>query len=75
MDVCMCVFTFMSAGPENPWLIETYILSVPRPCASVFGQEIFQFGLVPSDTDFRIFRDFGHIPGIETYLFYIICEI
>ncbi|XP_025109431.1 endoplasmic reticulum metallopeptidase 1-like [Pomacea canaliculata] len=52
-------------GPENPWLIETYILSVPRPCASVFGQEIFQFGLVPSDTDFRIFRDFGHIPGLD----------
>ncbi|KAK7484073.1 hypothetical protein BaRGS_00024685 [Batillaria attramentaria] len=52
-------------GPEHPWLIETYIASTPYPHTSVMGQEIFQSGLVPSDTDFRIFRDYGHIPGLD----------
>ena len=50
-------------GPDHPWLIETYIAAAPYPHSSVIGQEIFQAGLVPSDTDFRIFRDYGKIPG------------
>ncbi|XP_001640905.2 endoplasmic reticulum metallopeptidase 1 [Nematostella vectensis] len=52
-------------GPEHPWLIKTYTEVAPYPSAQVLGQEIFQSGLIPSDTDFRIFRDYGHIPGID----------
>ena len=52
-------------GPKNPWLPKVYSQAVPYPFASVFAQEIFQAGVVPSDTDFRIFRDFGNIPGID----------
>ncbi|XP_076462443.1 endoplasmic reticulum metallopeptidase 1-like [Babylonia areolata] len=52
-------------GPDHPWLIETYIAAAPHPHSSVIGQEIFQGGLVPSDTDFRIFRDYGKIPGLD----------
>uniref|UniRef100_A0A8C1KKX7 Endoplasmic reticulum metallopeptidase 1 n=1 Tax=Cyprinus carpio TaxID=7962 RepID=A0A8C1KKX7_CYPCA len=52
-------------GPENPWLVQAYARAAVHPFASVVGQEIFQSGLIPSDTDFRIFRDFGNIPGID----------
>ncbi|XP_042577106.1 endoplasmic reticulum metallopeptidase 1-like isoform X3 [Cyprinus carpio] len=52
-------------GPENPWLVQAYARAAVHPFATVVGQEIFQSGLIPSDTDFRIFRDFGNIPGID----------
>uniref|UniRef100_A0A8C8GE94 Endoplasmic reticulum metallopeptidase 1 n=1 Tax=Oncorhynchus tshawytscha TaxID=74940 RepID=A0A8C8GE94_ONCTS len=52
-------------GPENPWLIQAYKHAAKHPFASVVGQEIFQRRLIPSDTDFRIYRDFGNIPGID----------
>ncbi|XP_026081649.1 endoplasmic reticulum metallopeptidase 1 [Carassius auratus] len=52
-------------GPENPWLVQAYARAAIYPFASVVGQEIFQSRLIPSDTDFRIFRDFGNIPGID----------
>ncbi|XP_050400942.1 endoplasmic reticulum metallopeptidase 1 [Patella vulgata] len=52
-------------GPENPWLIRSYIESVKYPSASVFNQEIFQTGKIPGDTDFRIFRDYGNLAGLD----------
>ncbi|XP_011872010.1 PREDICTED: endoplasmic reticulum metallopeptidase 1-like [Vollenhovia emeryi] len=53
------------AGPHNPWIIEMYAKSVPYPYASSLAQEIFESGIVPGDTDFRIFRDFGKISGLD----------
>ena len=56
-------------GPKHPWLAAAYSRSVPFPHASVVAQEIFQAGVIPSDTDFRIFRDHGGIPGIDMAFF------
>ncbi|KAM6184068.1 endoplasmic reticulum metallopeptidase 1 isoform 1-T1 [Erethizon dorsatum] len=52
-------------GPENPWLIQAYVSAAKHPFASVVAQEVFQSGVIPSETDFRIYRDFGNIPGID----------
>ncbi|XP_053679531.1 endoplasmic reticulum metallopeptidase 1-like [Anopheles nili] len=53
------------SGPQHPWLVESYSRAVRHPFGQAIGEEIFQSGLIPSDTDFRIFRDFGHIPGLD----------
>lgn len=50
-------------GPDNPWLIQLYADHVPHPFATIVGQEVFQSGIIPSETDFRIFRDYGGLPG------------
>lgn len=49
-------------GPENPWLLK-YYGGVPHPYGQAAGEEIFQSGIIPSDTDFRIFRDYGGLVG------------
>ncbi|KAK5644973.1 hypothetical protein RI129_006273 [Pyrocoelia pectoralis] len=52
------------SGPKQPWLID-YYKKVPRPNGQVAGEEFFQSGAIPSDTDFRIFRDFGGTVGLD----------
>lgn len=52
-------------GPFHPWLVQLYGKSVPHPNAQSVAEEVFQSGLIPSDTDFRIFRDFGGIVGMD----------
>lgn len=51
------------SSPKAPWFVEQYKLSAPHPFAIVTAQEMFEGNLIPSDTDFRIFRDFGNVSG------------
>ncbi|KAF5307491.1 hypothetical protein FQR65_LT06846 [Abscondita terminalis] len=52
------------SGPKRPWLLK-YYSKVPRPNGQCAGEELFQSGLIPSDTDFRVFRDFGKLIGLD----------
>lgn len=42
-----------------------YKQSVPRPFANTIAEELFQNNFIPSDTDFRIFREYGMLPGLD----------
>ncbi|XP_037956829.1 endoplasmic reticulum metallopeptidase 1-like [Teleopsis dalmanni] len=53
------------SGPNHPWLMNTYRKHVKRPFATTMAEEVFHANLIPSDTDFRIFRDFGSLPGLD----------
>ena len=44
-------------------MIKLYAENVPHPFTAIYGQEIFQSGVIPSDTDYRIYRDYGNLPG------------
>lgn len=63
------------SGPGHSWLLN-YYSRIPHPYGQVAGEEIFQSNLIPSDTDFRLFRDYGGVVGMYLYLFlYILYKL
>ncbi|XP_030376828.1 endoplasmic reticulum metallopeptidase 1-like isoform X2 [Scaptodrosophila lebanonensis] len=53
------------SGPNHPWLMKYYKKYALHPFATTMAEEIFQAGIIPSDTDFRVFRDYGNVPGLD----------
>ncbi|KAK6643611.1 hypothetical protein RUM43_005121 [Polyplax serrata] len=53
------------SGPNSPWIMRVYSESVLHPFASSMAQEVFESGVIPGDTDFRVFRDFGNVSGLD----------
>jgi hypothetical protein len=47
------------ATPNAAGLLEVYASAVPHPYGSVVGEDLFRAGVVPSDTDFRIYKRGG----------------
>ncbi|EDW09410.2 endoplasmic reticulum metallopeptidase 1 [Drosophila mojavensis] len=53
------------SGPSHPWLVNYYKKYVKHPFATTMAEEVFQLGIIPSDTDFRQFNTYGNIPGLD----------
>ncbi|KAH8299601.1 hypothetical protein KR044_003430, partial [Drosophila immigrans] len=53
------------SGPNHSWLVDYYKKYIKHPFATTMGEEIFQSGVMPSDTDFRQFTTYGNIPGLD----------
>ncbi|GAB9477286.1 Endoplasmic reticulum metallopeptidase 1, partial [Globisporangium polare] len=42
-----------------------YAQGARYPHASIIAQEVFQSGVITADTDYRIYRDFGYVAGMD----------
>ncbi|KAJ6642258.1 Endoplasmic reticulum metallopeptidase 1 [Pseudolycoriella hygida] len=72
-------FNFDSAGSGGkevmfqskgiPWMMNLYNNLAPHPLSTTFAEEVFENKVIPSDSDYRIFRDFGKLPGMD-FAFY-----
>ena len=65
-----------STGPWGPdvvfqhtgdWTLRAYARTAPAPRGTTVGQDLFELGVIPADTDYRMFsyRHYGAVPGID----------
>uniref|UniRef100_A0A915KZN7 FXNA-like protease n=1 Tax=Romanomermis culicivorax TaxID=13658 RepID=A0A915KZN7_ROMCU len=52
-------------GPSDIWLLHAYLDSVKYPHGSILAQEVYQSGAFISETDYRIFREYGRLSGLD----------
>ncbi|KAK4538354.1 hypothetical protein CDCA_CDCA17G4379 [Cyanidium caldarium] len=57
------------SGPRNAWLVRAYARAVPRPHTASYVQDVFEQGWIPAETDFRIFAEKAHVPGLDMALY------
>ncbi|KAJ2765447.1 hypothetical protein IWQ56_004093, partial [Coemansia nantahalensis] len=50
---------------SHPALLHAYRQAVPRPCASLIGNDALKLGLVKSDTDYSVYTTRHGIPGLD----------
>ena len=53
------------ASPHSGGLLEQFAEASPYPFGQSFAQDLFSSGLIPADTDYRIFRDEASLPGLD----------
>jgi hypothetical protein len=46
-------------------LVRAYAEGAKYPYANIIAQEMFKTGVIPADTDFRVYRDFGEVAGMD----------
>lgn len=51
------------------WISEAYANAVGEPYGTIFAQDVFQSGVIPSGTDFEIYREKTGLPGLDIALF------
>lgn len=51
----------------NDWSLKAYKRAVPHPRGNSMAQDFFELGVIPADTDYRMFsyRNYGSLPGID----------
>ena len=52
-------------GPRNLWLARAWAASGRPYHGSSFLGALFSSGIIPAETDFRVFRDFGNMSGFD----------
>eukprot|EP00177_Eucheuma_denticulatum_P004584 GFKZ01008339.1.p1 GENE.GFKZ01008339.1~~GFKZ01008339.1.p1 ORF type:complete len:915 (+),score=96.89 GFKZ01008339.1:302-3046(+) len=52
-------------GPHSPWLVDAYANAVSFPVGTVSATDVFDLKVIPAETDFRAFSEFGNIPGFD----------
>ncbi len=55
--------------PGRGRLVSSYARSAPYPYATSVAADLFQTRIIPSDTDFRIYRDVARLPGLDFVLY------
>ena len=54
-----------TVGGSSSNVLRLYARGAPRPSGTVLASDVFSSGFIKSDTDFRVFRDDGNVPGID----------
>ena len=52
-------------GGSSRELVRMWSRGAKSPVGTVIASDIFNSGLIKSDTDFRVFRDIGDVPGLD----------